>query len=132
METKSKIKNTTILMVMGFIFVAVAGIIFATSTWKYVPLVGKQIILAGISTGLYVLSFKVNKLEKTKTILFYLATVFLGFFSYSLFWSINNTKSLSLLFANIIILFPALFWFNKNRKGIDLFVNILLVYFNLK
>lgn len=127
METKSKIKNTTILMVMGFIFVAVAGIIFATSTWKYVPLVGKQIILAGISTGLYAFSFKVKKLEKTKTILFYLATVFLGFFSYSLFFSINNTKSLSLLFANIIMLFPALFWFNKNRKGIDLFVNILLV-----
>ena len=58
-------------MVMGFIFVAVAGIIFATSTWKYVPLVGKQIILAGISTGLYAFSFKVKKLEKTKTILFY-------------------------------------------------------------
>ena len=40
MEINNNSKNTILLMVMGFIFVAVAGVIFATTTWRYIPLIG--------------------------------------------------------------------------------------------
>ena len=135
MEINNNSKNTTLLMVMGFIFVAVAGVIFATTTWRYIPLIGKQIILAGVTAALFTLSNIIKRLEKTKTILYYLGTVFLGFFSGTMFLSIaeairvnvRNLELLNLLLANLIMLIPSVLRIYKRRTGLDFFINVLLL-----
>lgn len=83
MEKEKRNQTASFLMVVGIIFIVIAGTIFASTVWKYLPAGGKQCILFLISLGLFAGAGKAAKdgfMEKTETALFYLAASFLGLF----------------------------------------------------
>lgn len=80
---KNKKHMTLCILCVGVFLVIVASILFATTTWQYLPTLVKMSILAGLSVGGYVGSevlFYRERMPKTQTALYYLATTFMGLF----------------------------------------------------
>ena len=81
MERK-KNQISTLLLIVGVIFILIAGSIFVTTAWQHLSETGKRVILTGIVIGLYVASAKLREkgiLTKTEHALYYLATAGTGF-----------------------------------------------------
>lgn len=137
MEKKSKNQISTFLMVVGVIFILVAGTIFVTTAWKHLPLIAKQAALLCISIGLFAGAGKVSesgRLQKSEVTLFYLGVAFIGFFTVSFMGQndgyvpdrILESESLSLMWSCIVMMVPTLFRFWKRRNGLDFFVTVML------
>ena len=79
--------ESVIMMVIGVLFVLVAGGIFVRTAWHYLPETAKHMLLLLTSGccfgGAYVVSGRDN-LKKTEPALFYLGTAFLGYSMISL------------------------------------------------
>ncbi len=83
MEKKQKDLISILLLVVGVVFILVAGGIFVTTAWKYLPVIVKQFALLGVASGMFVASGKVARYEKLTWIsqtLFHLGNAFVGFF----------------------------------------------------
>ncbi len=83
MEKKQKDLISVLLLVVGVVFILVAGSIFVTTAWKYLPLVVKQFALLGVAGGMFFASGKVGRNERLGWIsqtLFHVGNAFVGFF----------------------------------------------------
>ena len=81
MEKNNKNQNSILLMVVGFVFIAISGILFATTAWQILPLVVKQIFLLIVTAAFFVGAWRAKrnyKLRKTEAALYYLGTIFTG------------------------------------------------------
>lgn len=141
-------KNSSIfLMVVGVVFVVLAGAIFVTTTWRYLPEWGKDVLLLLTSLGLFAGSVKAEKcgnLNKTEKVLFYLGTAFAGFFTISAMNHLDNlidfstTLDLQMEFsylagAGIVMFIPSLIKFLIDGNAFELntaiaFENAVLLF----
>lgn len=72
--------KTSIILVLGVVFVVLAGIIFSTTTWESLPDIAKTIIIFSLSALFFcvsVLAEKVIHLNKTSTAFYILGSAFL-------------------------------------------------------
>lgn len=86
MEGKNKNQISTVLLIVGAIFIMIAGSIFVTTAWQHLPEFVKRLVLAGIVAGLYVVSWRLREqgiLTKTEHALYYLAAAGSGFLTVS-------------------------------------------------
>ncbi|MDE6761711.1 MAG: hypothetical protein K2J90_13710 [Lachnospiraceae bacterium] len=126
---KEKKQISIFLMVVGVVFIVIAGGIFVTTAWKYLPESGKRMLLFGSMVGLFTASVKVSgnpKLKRTERLLFYLGVVFTGFFTLSvmtglfgqdtLFFPIN---AFYMLMADLAMLVPVLIRLMVCKKGFE-------------
>ena len=85
MEGKNKRNGnqiSTVLMIVGVIFIMIAGSIFVTTAWQHLSENGKRLILTASVAGLYAVAWKLREkgiLTKTEHALYYLATAGTGF-----------------------------------------------------
>lgn len=134
MERKQKRISTIILMVVGVLFVVVAGGVFVSSTWKLLSETAKQILLFCLSAGLLgggIVLGKKSNLKITSLALFYLGTVGAGLFTYSVLGFLGdsqfalaptiqrqewNTNSIRFAFADLVIMGILAYHFTASRK----------------
>lgn len=86
MEGKNKNQISTVLLIVGAIFIMIAGSIFVTTAWQHLPEMAKRLVLAGIVAALYIVSWRLreqNILTKTEHALYYLAAAGTGFLTVS-------------------------------------------------
>ncbi len=117
-ERKEKIRqnNVSSLLYLGVTLILIAGIVFATTTWDYLPGTIKAILLFGFS-GMLFLASKVSskklKLEKTSFALWILGSLFLpitcicaGYLNvFGSYFSLNSEgKYLFSLFSTLVCL----------------------------
>ena len=130
---------STLLMVVGVIFIVVAGSIFVTTAWKYLPELAKQCCLLVAAGGLFASSKMVakgGKLGKTEIALYYLGTAFLGFFVVALLGGMDifpsatiNSQQMNaakMLCAVLIMLVPTVIRAVSKKKGFDFCMGMLL------
>lgn len=125
-------KNSSVfLMVVGVVFVIMAGGIFVTTTWNYLPEWGKDILLLLTSLGLFAGSVKAEKcgnLDKTEKVLFYLGTAFTGFFTISVMnhldGVIESSLASCLAAASMVMLIPSVIKFLVDRNAFELNTSI--------
>jgi hypothetical protein len=70
-------------MAIGGLFILIAGSIFVTSAWKYLPAIAKQCCLLLVSIGLFTGSYfagRTGKLNTSANLLYELGAAFIGFF----------------------------------------------------
>ncbi len=92
MERKEKNQISTLLLAVGVVFILIAGSIFVSTAWEYLPEAGKKMVLLVVTTGLLAGSmylFHQQKLEKLEKALFYLGTGFAGYTMIALFGGIS-------------------------------------------
>lgn len=93
MERKEKNQISTLLLAVGVVFILIAGSIFVSTAWEYLPETGKKIILLLVTSGLLGGSAYLSqqeKLEKLEKALFYMGTGFAGYTMIALFGGINH------------------------------------------
>lgn len=83
--------HSNVLMVVGVIFILLAGAVCVSKAWNYLPLVVKQgclfvVAMAGLGSS-YALTRK-DRLHKTDSALFYIGNGFLGYFLLSVMGSV--------------------------------------------
>lgn len=84
MEGNKKNLISTFLLAVGVIFILVAGGIFVTTAWQYLPEFMKQLALLVVAGGMFAGSNVVSKrlgLHKISSTLYYLGVAFVGFFT---------------------------------------------------
>ncbi len=72
--------KTSIILILGVVFVVLAGIIFSTTTWESLPDIAKTIIVFSLSALFFcvsVLAERVIHLNKTSTAFYILGSIFL-------------------------------------------------------
>lgn len=142
MERENRNQTASFLMVVGIIFIVVAGTIFVSSAWKYLPTGGKQGVLFLITLGLFAGAWKTERngiLEKTETALYYLAASFLGLFTLSVCGGIMGVESSEWIvseatgwnapaigISSMVMLCPIVFRFVRKRNVFDFTMMALL------
>ena len=142
MEREKRNQTASILMVVGIIFIVVAGTIFVSTTWRYLPAIGKQGILFLGTVFLFLASARMEKaglLKKTEAALYYLATSCLGLFILSVcgefmgterklesYYGTNGWNTEAILIASIIMILPVILRFVKKRTAFDFVMMALL------
>ena len=130
MEDRSKKLFSTILMVVGTIFIVVSGGIFVSNTWQYLPEGLKKFCLALVTAGFFGGSEYVKRkwdLSKTSFTLYYLGVCFLGYTSYSFLRMMTLPADAALLMMIGIMTVPVALHFMKNRNTLDFVLEIGLV-----
>lgn len=130
MEDKNKKLFSTILMVVGTIFILVSGGIFVSSTWQYMPEGLKKFCLLLVTAGCFAGSEYVKRkweLKKTSFTLNYLGVGFLGYTSYSFLRMANISANISLLLMIGIMAIPMTIHFLRNRNILDFVLEIGLI-----
>lgn len=152
MERNQKNQISTFLMVVGVICIVVAGSIFVTTAWKYLPELAKQFCLllaaGGLFTGSHFLA-KGGRLRKTETALYYLAVAFTGFFILSILGGIGveastvnvlpengmlygitlnhyQTNAAKILCACLVMLILTIIRAIRIKRGLDFCIGVLL------
>lgn len=140
MEREKRNQTASILMVVGIIFIVVAGTIFVSTSWKYLSAMGKQGILF-LSTILLFLGSagmaKKGLMKKTETALYYLGTSCLGLFTLSVCGEIMKPRETggymeigwiadSILIAGVIMILPVILRFARKRTAFDFVMMALL------
>ena len=85
--------NSNVLMVVGCIFILLAGGICVIKAWDYLPLAAKQACLFGVAMfglGSSFVLFSKDRLHKTESALFYIGNAFLGYFFLSVMDSVYS------------------------------------------
>lgn len=130
MEKNNKNQNSILLMVVGFVFIAISGILFATTAWQILPLVVKQIFLLIVTAAFFVGAWRAKrnyKLRKTEAALYYLGTIFTGLLGASVFGEWGSYGELAydhpiawkMFFANLVMILPACIRFIGRKKWFD-------------
>ena len=111
----SGVSTINIVLIVGVIFIVLAGIIFATTTWKSLPNFFRTVIIFSVTAfffGVSVLAEKKLKLEKTSIAFYFLGSIFLpiciisaGFLKLFGSWLslFGDGKYLLLLIASILL-----------------------------
>lgn len=155
MERNQKGQISTFLMVVGVICIVVAGGIFVTTAWKYMPELAKQLCLllaaGGLFAGSHVLA-KSGRLRKTETALYYLGVAFTGFFIISILggisaasstvemlpdngalplygttWKMYQINAAKMLCAVLVMLIPTIIRAVRMQKGLDFCISVFFV-----
>lgn len=134
---KEKKQISVFLMVVGVVFIIIAGGIFVTTAWRYLPESGKRMLLFASIVGLFAASVKTSrnpKLKRTERLLFYLGVVFTGFFTLSvmaglfeqdkIFFSVN---AFYMLVADLVMLMPVLFRLVICKRGFEFSVAAIIM-----
>lgn len=148
MEQKEKNSVTTVLFVVGGLFIAVAAVLFATTAWQSFSQGAKDVTVFLVTVIGFVSSFLVRrqeKLLKTAAVLYYLATVFLGLTVYAVFAHYlmpDSAMEMGSLYSGAINCFPVFMAhvgmavaagisFFCYRKTLDIVLFVLLVDMSL-
>nr|MDE6567964.1 DUF2157 domain-containing protein [Lachnospiraceae bacterium] len=142
MEREKRNQTASILMVVGIIFIVVAGTIFVSTTWRYLPAIGKQGILFLGTVFLFLASVRMERgslLKKTEAALYYLATSCLGLFALSVcgefmgaeeemgnYYGTNGWNAETILVASVIMILPVILRFARKRTAFDFVMMALL------
>lgn len=143
MEREKRNQTASFLMVVGIIFIVVAGTIFVSTTWRYLPAAGKQGLLFLGTVCLFLASSRMEKgglLNKTEAALYYLATSCLGLFALSVcgefmgtagkigsFYGTKGWNAEAILITSVIMFLPVILRFVKKRTAFDFVMMALLV-----
>lgn len=136
MEQRNKNQISTLLLVVGVIFILVAGSIFVTTAWQYLPEFVKQLTLLVVAAGLFVGSHKVSqsgKLQKSEKALFYLGVAFTGFFVLAAMGGLVDDSfypqlnAFKMLMASLAMLVPVGFRLWIRKKGFEYSVAAVLI-----
>ncbi len=132
MERENQISKW--LMVVGVLFIVIAGSIFVMTAWQYLPEFVKQLVLLAVAiasfTGSHAVSKKADR-ETTETALFYLGTAFSGFFLLSILggvtWGDLQMNALKVLLADLVmgIAIACRTW--KTKKALDFSIFAILM-----
>lgn len=119
MEQTKKKTISTILLLVGALFMIISGSIFVSSNWQYIPESIKKLAIVILTAILYSGAYYVKKnlqLDKASTALLYIAICFTGFTAYSLLGFTEFTFLTKLFFAQIAMLIPSAInlWFRRN------------------
>ena len=93
MERKEKNQISTLLLTVGVVFILIAGSIFVSTAWEYMPETVKKLILLFVTIGLLGGSVYLSQkeiLEKLEKALYYMGTGFAGYTMIALFGGINH------------------------------------------
>ena len=129
MEKNNKNLFSFLLMSVGVIFIVVAGGIFVSRTWQYIPSELKQCILVLVTAGLYAGSYAVAKkmgLKLTEAALYYLAVFFTGFTSLSILMKTDVPAMLQWTLVQVIMLLPLTIHYVRKHSILDYLLQILL------
>lgn len=129
MEKTNKNLFSLLLMSVGVIFIVVAGGIFVSRTWQYIPSGLKQCILVFITAGLYAGSYAVARkgvLKLTEIAFYYLAVFFTGFTSLSILMKTDIHTMLQWTLVQLIMLIPLTIHYLKKQSVLDYLLQILL------
>lgn len=128
--------NSIMLMILGVIFVVIAGGIFITTAWEYIPGFMKTLFLLVISFGFFcgsILASKNEKLKITCKVLFYLGSIFLGFFIVGATGGLQiremELNSLRLWMATMVVAIPIMMNYVKRKSVFEW--NVLIVLLDL-
>lgn len=141
MEGNQKNAISKLLMMVGVVFILIAGSIFVTTAWQYLPEWGKQLCLALAAAGLFAgsqVAAKKENLHIAETALYYLGTAFVGFFMISILGgNIDGRSQIAAIqlqtwafkagTAGMVMTAPMLFRCVVKKKGMDVGILILLV-----
>lgn len=128
MEERNKKIFSTILLVVGVIFIIISGGIFVSQTWHYLPDFAKKLCLVAVTAGFFAGSYfaEKNSLSKTATAFYYLGTSFTGFSVISVMSRLETAESMNLLIAMLAMSVPVVLHFVKKRNLADLILQICL------
>lgn len=132
------------LMIVGIIFIVVAGTVFVSTAWQYLPAAGKQGILLLSAVLLFTGSVRMAArgiMKKTETALYYLGTACLGLFTLSVCGELMGRtggegivvfraagwRVETILMAGVVMLVPLILRFIKKRTIFDFMMTALLV-----
>ena len=126
-DNNSKKLFSAVLLAVGTLFVVIAGGIFVSTTWQYLPEPVKKLCLAVVTAGCFAGSYlaeKKWKLRKTSFSLYYLGVCFLGYTSYSFLrlFGLNSLRSALLMVAIMAIPVALHFW--KQINVLDFILEI--------
>ena len=128
MEEKNRKVFSTILLAVGVLFIVVSGGIFVSKTWQYLPEAVKKLCLVAVTAGFFVGAHfaEKNSLRKAATALYYLGVCFTGFSVVALVSVMEMGRSMELLLAMLGMSAPVLARFIRERKVIDLLLQVFL------
>ncbi len=119
---------STILLSVGVLFIVVSGGIFVSQTWRYLPDVVKKLCLAAVTAGFFggsVIAER-NELKKAGLALYYLGACFTGLTTLSFLGMTEMENAARLLFTMLAVAVPVGIRFARERKAIDLILEIFL------
>ena len=129
MKEQNKRFYSTILLLVGALFVVVSGGIFVSRTWQYLPVLLKKLCVAGVTAGFFagsVWTEKKSMLKRTPEVLYYLGVCFTGFTVISFL----DTDGLGIYgcmtLAFLIMSVPVVWHYLKHRNLLDFLFQIFL------
>lgn len=139
MDKKNNNQISVCLMVVGIIFIIVAGTVFVSKAWKYMPAYAKQLLLLVIAVSMFAGAYQQERkgvMKKTAAALYYLGTSFLGLLILSTFGgatksnlAVNlgiNWNETAIIFSGIAMLSAVVLRFVKERTALDFVLMALL------
>lgn len=139
---KNNISQGNLLFALGTLFISIAGIVFATTTWNIIPNVFKIIILLMVAIVAKFLSFfSKNKFKLIKTsitlnvifcILISLIPLSMGYFHMLGSYLIVGGKGQFLLYAISLLVFIVLFARFSTEYNLDKLSSYLLYIINIE
>ena len=128
MEENSKKIFSTLLLAVGVLFIVVSGGIFVSQTWQYLPDAVKKLCLVAVTAAFFGGSLWTEKkgLGKAATALYYLGVCFTGFSVTGLLLMTEMEKSSMILLALASMSVPMVIRFWKERRIVDLILQVLL------
>lgn len=134
MERKQKNLISVLLLTVGVIFILVAGSIFVTTAWKYLPVLVKQLALLVVAAGMFGGSFLTSQNEKLGWIsdtLFHVGNAFVGFFMIAIMGGVveNNLEgnAFKILVAAGAMMVPVIMKLIIKKKAFDFATLAILV-----
>ena len=128
MEEKNKTRFSTILLVVGVLFIVVSGGIFVSRTWQYLPDFVKRFSLVAVTAGFFTGSWYAEKksLKKTGTALYYLGVCFTGFSTIAMLSLFDAAAELVMTLTLLAMLVPVVIRFFQKRMLVDLILQFFL------
>lgn len=129
MEEKNKKLYSTMLLLVGALFIVISGGIFVSTTWNYIPEVVKKLCLLVITGAFFCGSDYAERkqgLTKTGMGLYYLGVCFAGFTTIAFLGYLFDEMALLLLMAMAVMSVPVILHFMKEKDLLDVIFQVLL------
>ena len=130
MEEKNKKMYSTILLLVGTLFIIISGGIFVSETWDYIPEVVKKLCLLAVTGAFFCCSDVADRrygLHKTAAGLYYLGVSFAGFTVIAFLTYVLQDMAMILLAAMAVMSVPVIIHFVREKKILDVIFQILLM-----
>lgn len=136
---KNKNVMAGFLMLVGVVFILIAGGVFVTTAWAYLPEFVKQFFLLALTASFFGAAaylYKREKLPKTEFALYYLGVAFCGYCSISLLGGCHfpvrgQEDAERLLVASLLMLVPVVYRlvldYRRVGRGIAFHMAVLLI-----